>query len=318
MGHAQFPISFMVTSKKNPWAAVFIAVACLIWATDTFVRYPASLELNPKVIVLLEHLFGLFCILPWLFFKHAQDLKKVQRKHIPLILIVGVGGSALGSLFFTRSIHAIGPSSSTLFQMIQPMVVVGLAYVFLKERHSGVFFQCAFWVILNALFIGFPHFDFGFSIQNRQLLEEGVLYAFSAMLLWGASTVAGKALLRDLPPGVVVFFRWITAIVFMGGLVVFDATPIHWSTFATWETIGPLAYLGAVPGALAMIIYYYGLQELPASVATFIELLYALLGVVLPALNNHQALSFLQILGTMTLLLAITVLAGLEESVTTG
>jgi drug/metabolite transporter (DMT)-like permease len=117
----------------------------------------------------------------------------VKKKHIPLILIVGVAGSALGSLFFTRSIQYIGPSSSTLFQMLQPMLVVVLAYFFLKERHSGLFFQCAFWVILNALFIGFPNFDFGFSIQNAEVLRQGVIYAFLAMIMWGAATVAGKA-----------------------------------------------------------------------------------------------------------------------------
>ena len=77
--------------------------------------------------------------------------------------------------------------------MLQPMLVVVLAYFFLKERHSGLFFQCAFWVILNALFIGFPNFDFGFSIQNAEVLRQGVIYAFLAMIMWGAATVAGKA-----------------------------------------------------------------------------------------------------------------------------
>lgn len=307
----------MVGNKKNHFAAVFITIACLLWATDSFVRYPTALELNYKIIVLLEHLFGLTLIAPWLFLRHRHELKNVRVKHLPLFLVVGVGGSALGSIFFTQSIKAIGPSSSTLFQMIQPAVVVALAYVFLKERHSGVFFQCAFWVILNALFIGFPNFDFGFSIENSTLLKEGILYAILAMLMWGAATVGGKALLKDFSPVAVTFFRWVTAIIFISSWILIDGTPIAWDVIGRWEMLGPLAFLGTIPGVVPMVIYYYGLREIPASVATFIELIYALLGVVLPAFGNHQALSLLQIAGVMTLLLAITALAGLDDRVTT-
>lgn len=49
-------------------------------ATDTFVRYPTSLALNSKVIVLLEHVLGLILILPWLLVKHRDDILQVKEK----------------------------------------------------------------------------------------------------------------------------------------------------------------------------------------------------------------------------------------------
>lgn len=308
----------MVNNKKNQTAASFIALACLLWATDSFVRYPTSLELNYKVIVLLEHLLGLILIAPWLFLQHRKELIRVSWRHLPLFIIVGVGGSALGTIFFTRSLQYIGPSSSLLFQMMQPTVVVLLAYLFLKERHSGIFLQCAFWVILNALFIGIPNFNFGFVVQSGEFLWAGIMYAVLAMLMWGAATVAGKALLRELSPGVVVFYRWLAAITFVAFLVYFDGTPVSWKQIASWEILGPLAYLGMIPGVVAMVIYYHGLREIPASVATFIELIYALLGVVLPAVSNHQKFNALQIVGAVTLLMAISALAGLDDKVVSG
>ena len=136
----------MVIQKKNSWAAVFITLACLCWATDTFVRYPTSLALNSKVIVLLEHVLGLILILPWLLVKHRDDILQVKKKHIPLILDRGslLPGSALGSLSLYEKhwIHTL--LDPTLFQMLQPMLVVVLAYFFLKERHSGLFFNVRF------------------------------------------------------------------------------------------------------------------------------------------------------------------------------
>ncbi|MBI4402801.1 MAG: DMT family transporter [Deltaproteobacteria bacterium] len=305
----------MKAGKNSYRPVLLIAIACMLWATDSIVRFPASLKLDYKVVVLVEHLIGLLLFGPFVVIRYGRNLFKLSAKDVVLIIILGVGGSALGGIFFTHSIQFIGPSTATFFQMLQPAFVVTAAFLFLKERHSGIFFECAIWVILNAIIIGFPNFEFGFSILNAEQLRKGVLLAFLAMTLWGAATVAGKSMLHRHLPLFVVFWRWLSAVVFLSIVILVDRTEIPWSSFSEPAVLAPLAFLGVVTGVIAMTIYYYGLRDLPASVATFVELLYALGGVLLPTLYFGSKLSAIQVFGAIALVVAIHLLSQLGTSV---
>ena len=198
--------------RKPHAPAGMIAVACLLWATDSVIRYPAAMKVDHHWLVFAETLVGLVAMLPVVIWKFRWNQLLPKPKDILPILVIGIGGSALGGIFFTEAFGYLGPSTATLFQMIQPAVVVGFAYLFLGERHSGVFFQCALWVILNAIVIGYANFDFGFTLAQGEELTKGIGLSILAMLCWGAATVAGKSLLFRYPPLQVIFYRWVVAL----------------------------------------------------------------------------------------------------------
>ena len=298
-------------------SALWVAGAALLWGMDSIVRFPAAREMNPLVVVFLEHLIGLMILLPWAWARHGQELKLWRRQDLLPLLLVGLGGGALAGVVYTESVKCIGPSSATLFLMLQPLLVVGLAYQFLKEhRGNSKFVYGAAWVIMNAVLIAFPDFNFGFRVVDDVVFLRGVLYGFLAMLLWSISTVAGKALLARYSAVMTATLRWATA---LGGIGVVLAlrklTGIDdgWGHLASAQVWGSLFIMGTILGAIPMVIYYKGLQRIPASLATFIELLYPVAGVFIPAVVAGVELSPIQMVGAVSLLASMSFLVMVED-----
>ncbi len=297
------------TGFKLP--AALIGLAALLWATDSIVRYPAATQLDQWSVTFFQNIAGLLVIGPWVLLRHRTALTRLSWKDWLLALVLGLGGSALGELFFTLSMKDLGPSSAILFQMAQPALVVALAALFLKERHSGFFFQIATWIILNAIVISFPNFNFGFDVADDA--TRGVLFALLAMLMWGSATVAGKSLLKRHSPEVVVFWRWLVAVISFGGVLIFRGKGLDTTVIQTPGGLFTVVYLGAFAGVGAMTVYYYGLRRIPASLGTFVELLYPLGGIFLPAFYFGNPLSPIQVLGGFTLIVALVLLIALDE-----
>jgi drug/metabolite transporter, DME family len=293
--------------------AVLIALAAILWGTDSLVRYSVVSNIDSRVIVFFEHLFGLAIIAPLALFRHRNEVAKFNfgRDLFPSF-ILGVGGSCLGSIFYTKSIQEIGPSTATLFQMIQPVFVIMAAYVFLKEKGSARFFQFAIWVILNSILISLPDFNFGFNVSEGEF-APGVLFGLAAVAMWGFATVAGKYLLFNYSPMTVVFLRWLFGTASMATYLYITDVYIPWEILRSPAVLTELVFLGSCVGILAMTIYYYGLRHMPASISTFIELIYPLAGIFLPYLYFGSALSTVQIIGGVVLLCAMFLLVNVEN-----
>jgi probable blue pigment (indigoidine) exporter len=239
---------------------------------------------------------------------------KVSRVDMLLFLAIGLGGSALGNTFFTVAVEKIGGAGATLFTMLQPVFVLFFAWYFLKERFSSFFGPCAVWVVLNMILLSYSQTarsDLPLMDANPEALS-GALFACLATVIWGGSTVAGKALLKRYPNSVVLIWRWAIAFVFLGFLVAARHVPLPWHRIFTGEVFWPLLYLGVVAQTLAYWIYYVGLRRLPASLTTFIELLYPLVGMFLALGESGQGVTTLQVFAALTLVVAISLLLGVE------
>ncbi len=300
----------MPSKNKSLLAAFLIAAAALLWATDTLVRYPSTVELNFKLVVLMEHLVGLVLITPFVLLKRRAEIPKLfQARELGLLAVAGIGGSALGGLAFTYSMQAIGPDRATVFQMVQPLFVLVLARLFLKEKHSSSFVLIALWAVMNAFLIGFPGL---FSEEESGFSTAGILTGGLAVVLWAFSTVAGKALLFKHRPEVAVFGRWLMASTFMAVWFLVSGEKIPWNTLASRDVWLSSLYLGSVAGVGGMTVYYYGLRKLPASLVTFIELLYPLAGVFVPILFFGAKTSNIQAFSGIFFLFSIGLLVKLE------
>jgi len=64
--------------------------------------------------------------------------------------------------------------------------------------------------------------------------------------------------------------------------------------------------MGVFPGLLAMLFYYRGLAKTPASVATFVELIFPIAAVGLNAVVLHAPLNLGQLIAGTILIFSIT------------
>jgi len=297
------------TPSSGNSGPLFIAFAALLWATDALFRYPAAHQLDPTLIVTIEHFIGTLILLPVILWKFRDHFIPRKASHGLGTVLIGSGGSALATIFFTASFRTLNPSVAILLQKIQPVLVVLLAMIFLKERPAKSFYLWASISLLAAIVLSFSDFNFSFLKDGLNPQSRGFIYAILAATLWAVATVAGRALLMHVPAVVTTFWRYLAALVTLLLLLVL-ANPGAISGM-TGSQLDPklmqsIFYMALGPGLLALLSYYTGLARTHASVATFVELLFPVGAIILNAIFLNAALNPIQILASLILLFATT------------
>lgn len=296
-------------SGVNCLGPFLVALAALLWATDALFRVPTLNSLSPTLIVFFEHAIGLCFLIPWIFFKQKKKLLKLTVFEWVALAFIGIGGSTFGTIFFTASFRYINPSVTILLQKLQPLIVVLLAVVFLKERPSKKFYALSPIAIAAGVTLSFPDLDFSFLSLPLNLQSKGVIYALSAAALWAIATVVGKALLRKTHPQVATFWRYTMGLAALAVLLVLPGETQSWSVALEPAHLKSLAYMALFPGVIAMLSYYNGLERTSASVATLVELIFPVSAVLINAICLGAKLSLVQVASGLVLLASVTVIS---------
>lgn len=285
--------------KYAPW---LIVVAALLWATDAPFRKYLTGELPSGIIVLSEHILISILILP-VFLRHLPELKKLSWKEWLAVLFIGFGGSALATVLFTQAFHYVNVSVAILLQKTQPFIAILLAYALLREKLAKNFYLWAIVGIAGAYLISFPEIrPAGLTLSGGTL---GIVYALSAALLWGGSTVFGKFVLRRVSYPMMTSLRFLTALVFLFGLAIQQNTLSAYRYFTVKDGVF-VAIIALLAGLISLWIYYRGLVHTTASVSTIAELAFPFSAVAVNWVFLGATLEPMQILGGLILLGAIT------------
>lgn len=261
---------------------LLVFFAAMLWATDAPFRTHLTADLSASFIVLAEHTVNLLFVLPVLFF-NWRELAAFSKREWAAVLVIAIGGSALASIAFTRSFSYVNPSVAILLQKVQPLIAISLAALFLKEYMHRYFWLWAAVAIGGAYLISFPTLYprlYEGEAFNPNML--GVFFALLAAVLWGASTVLGKYVLRVSSFQTLTALRFGVAFIFLFFLssIQDQVPPFAAVTGTDWFFIAIVAF---VSGAASLTIYYYGLQFTKASIATLAELGFPLAAVFVNA-----------------------------------
>lgn len=287
-----------------------VALAAILWASDTPFRLPILESVDPVLLVLVEHAIGTAALGVWVFLRARDSVFRLKATDWIATLVVGAGGSALATVFFTASFGFINPSLTILLQKLQPVLVILLASAFLKEKPREGFFAWAAVAIVAALVLSFPDFDYHFlaqAISNPDRHAKGVYYALGAAALWAIATVTGKTALSRVPPGIMTFWRYVFGLLMLAVMFSVSETRTEWPVLlSSPDFAGSLLYISLVPGLLAMVAYYHGLTRTTASTATLLELLYPVSAVAINTAWLNQPLQPVQLAAGLLLLLSVT------------
>lgn len=285
-------------------APYLVLLAAMLWATDAPFRVHLTKDLPVGFIVLVEHFFDCLVLFP-LLLRQWKEIRALDRKKWSAILAIGVGGSALATLAFTASFAYVSPSVAILLQKLQPLVAISLAGVMLKERITSRFALWAALALAGGYLISFPALDPGIAFFGEASgTVKGVVLALVATVLWGASTVLGKYVLNGVHFHAMTTLRFFTAFLFLlvwvpatgGGVELSSVSAMDW---------GYLAIIAVTSGVVSLFIYYRGLKDCPASVATLAELGFPIAAVIINRVFLDEKLVPMQILGMMLILVAM-------------
>ena len=265
------------------FAVVLVALAAMLWGTDTFFRVPMlqRLSKDPLLgavqVVFAEHVTLTLLVLPILWLAR-REIARLDRRQWAAIVAIGVGASALATVFFTRSFGYGHFIETLLLQKTQPLIAILLARLWLREQlppRSYIWFPIA---IVGAYFIAVPdplhpeHAWADFHIA-------AAAFALGASALWGAATVFGRFALSGVRVPTLTALRFATGMPALAiALLVIGGT----AAFTQYHVADAGLYLGiaVIPGLVPMLLYYRGLASTPASIATLAELAFPVTGVL--------------------------------------
>lgn len=268
-----------------PIGPLLIGLASLIWGSGYVLWKIALTSVEPIVLTTYAYLvavlaFGLvkevrtegycaFCQTPWRY-----------------VLLGSCGGIAAWA--FSYGLAHLPLTIAALVERIQPVVVVGLARIFLGEKFP---LAKAPWGIIAiaaayALVVEDP---LSFQLESH-ITIDGLLAIIAASMVWALAGIVGKTVLNTSSSYVVTAIRTYIGL----GIMLF---PLGWQVGVKgWSVLvispldaGLIVVAAMTSNVLAYVLFYQGLKTTGVGVASFIELITPVssvgLGVVF--LNEH-------------------------------
>ena len=278
-------------------------LAALFWSLDGIFLRPQFYTLPVELVVFLEHTLWLIVFLPWLI-KKRSNLKVLTVKDWLAIFWVSVFGGLLWTIFITKAFFlayagAVSLATVIILQKLQPVFALIMARIFLKEKLRPSFYIRAIIAIFAWYILAFG--KDGLALQNIDWLNSAAVFSFLAAFAFGSSTVFGKRIVNHLDYKLTAWLRFLCTS-FLALIVVLSTGHLHIISSVSGLQRGLLGVIVFTSGAVAMFLYYFGLQRVSASSATILELFMPVSAIILDYFINGNVLSPLQIVATIILL----------------
>jgi len=290
-----------------------VVLAGLLWAIDTLIRYPLlGSGVSAEKIVFCEHLFLSMIFIP-LLFKETKKIGDIKLSTIFNFIVIGVFGSAIATLTFTKAFMLINPSLVILLQKLQPIVAISLARIFLGEKVKPPFYFWAALSLVGGFLISSPDIVPGLSELNFSvgLLSKKAITGYGLTLIavvsWGASTVSGKKLTgQGYDEKQIMGGRFIFGFAFMAFYLMtqFGGFNLDWN----FVVYGKILVMVILAGIMGMYFYYKGLKLISARVAALAEMYFPLSAVAINWVFLDAKLLPIQLVGGAILIVSSTVI----------
>ena len=304
-------------------APVYVMLGASLWAIDAIFRTQLTFKMPTASIVLFEHILGFIILSPFIF-KHLNYLKKISINTWVAVFLMALVSSVSGTLFFTealaRSFADFDFSTPILIQKLQPMFVILISALFLKEKITLRFITVSIIALIGSYLLSFGFAPITLQFEGK---EAVYIFALAAAISWGSGTILSKHTLSKMPFSLLTALRYATAIP-----IAFLATQLLNQTFNPMEIgltnlVRFLVISGITGGALAIFLYYKGLKNTQAKVATIAELAFPVVSLIIAItpLNPYgapQTLSLDKLLGAFILVTSMFYISIKEHLIIDG
>lgn len=283
---------------------LLIIIAALLWSLDGILR--ANLRsIPPAFLVTLEHGLGLIPLLPILLLGLPQIRKASNKAKFGLVGTAILSG-AMGTILYTAALGQVSfiPFSVVvLMQQTQPIFVIILSAIFLKEKISGKFLVHALFALIGAYLISFPTLKPDFTTAAGSATFAAAVLALGAAFSWGAGTILSKFALAEIDYKVATAARFFVTVIvaFLFSIALKHNVELASVSPTQWQQLLIIVFSA---GMVALLIYYRGLSQTPAKISTFAELTWPLSAF---AIDIARGITFApgQLIGAIVLIIMI-------------
>lgn len=273
-------------SSRRGIAFGMYLLSMLLFGTNGL--YVAHLSLSSAHIVLLRTLVGGALLTALVLLRGGFDGEALRAERVSLIL----GGTALGlnwvALF--EAYRLLNVSLATLIYYVGPMLVLLLSPLLFREKMTARRLLSALLVLLGLVCISG-------SIVSAGMNSAGLLTAALSALLYAALILFNKRIKRTTGLQTaaieldVAFFIVLLYALLRSGLPQLRVSELPY-----------VAGIGLVNTGLAYLLYFSGLQKLPAQSVALMSYVDPLSALLFSALLLHESLTSLQLLGAVLII----------------
>lgn len=286
------------------FAPLFVIFAASLWGVDGIILRPSLYTLPVPLVVFIESSIVAIILTP--FFRHRFNvLLMLKSRDWYAFLAVALFGGAIGTMAITKAlfyVHYVNLSVVVLIQKLQPVFALILAAVLLKEKLPKSFFGWAGLAITGTYLLTFGTHLPDLHTGDKTLMAA--LFALLAAFSFGASTVFSKRALKNVGFEVGTYLRFLfTAFIMLLWVsLAGDFSAISRISQKQAIIFGIIAFTSGGP---AIFLYYYGLKQVTASVATICELAFPLTAIILEYIVHGKMLDIVQWAGAVLLIFSI-------------
>jgi DME family drug/metabolite transporter len=272
-----------------------IALAAILWGTTGTAQALASTHAHPLAVGAVRMILGAACLLAVVWWTDRPGLYHPWPRRIT----IGAGlGVALYQASFFAAVQSMGVAAGTIMAIGSSPVAAGLlGFLLHKERPSAAWYPATFLAILGCTTLA--------AGPETDLAWQGAPLAITAGAAYALYSAACKHLMTSRKPTTAMAGIFATAALMLCPILFF----LDLSWLATPRATLAMAHLGLVATALAYVLFSHGLRTTPVSSAVTLSLLEPLTAALLGTLLLDEILTTRQIIGIVSILLGMGILA---------
>jgi drug/metabolite transporter (DMT)-like permease len=276
----------LISESNKTRGVIAILGASIMWAIEPILA-KISFESTDFWNTFATRIF--FCLLVIvLFLLFTRQSIRVKRHFIPALVYVSFASTLAGDLIYIYALTRVPVVNAVILGHMQPIFVVVFGYIVLKQDRITFFDYCGIACMIIAGVLVTTK-----TLSNLQTLKIGTIgdfYVLIAMVSWATTAIAARKFLRDIPAGVIAFYRFLIA-----GAAYFIFMVIARSIRITsvYQVV-----LGCVIG-IGTILYYQGIQRIKAAQVSALELSTPLFSTLLAYFFLREVPTSMQITGIM-------------------
>lgn len=269
------------------------------------VLYPA---MEPAAILFLRY-FIMGSVLVSICLATKQSLK-LPLEHRSRILFAGFNSMGIYMIFFMEGVKLTSASEAAIILATNPiMVAIWMMVLKLEAKSYSKIVGCLIAFLGVALVVlGRPAMTGQSKEMTDRLLGDFLMLLGAAS--WSWSVVISKPIsahVKPLPLFTMSMLGGLPVVLLYGS---FAVTRVHWNVMGTWEWAN-FAQIALGSGVIAMVFYYKGIQQLPASAATMYQFMVPVLTTIFAAIILHERLVWIQGIGLLVLFFGVVIAVGL-------
>ena len=247
-------------ADKNLRKGILLAfLASVISGVAIFYSKIAVAKIPPLVLTTSRNFYvGLIFLILFLFTGRFAELKKLKKKQLLLLALIGLIGGALPFYLFFTGLQYVPAIEANLIQKTLFIWVTILAFILLKEKVT-------FTHLISFALIFLANFYFA---KVNLVLGKGELMILAATVLWSVENIIAKKVLKDISSEMVGLFR-----MGIGGIFLM-LTTILTGKVGFFQTINNQQLTIILIGGTILFFYvftwYKALKYAPASLVTLI------------------------------------------------